>query len=206
MSAPYLGDFDTGVIVRTMWSTYGANGASITRATNGTISVYKDNSVTQSTDGITDTEDFDALTGIHALNVDLSSNGSFYSAGANFTVVLSAATIDGQVVNAVLAHFSIRNRYNVPSDLGTTAKAAVNAEVLDVLNTDTFAEPGQEAPGATITLAKKISYLYKAFRNRMTQDATTQKLYADDTTTVDQKATVSDNGTVFDRGELGTGP
>jgi hypothetical protein len=206
MSAPYLGDFDTGVTVRTMWSSYGADGASITRATNGTISVYKNNGVTQSTSGVTDTEDFDGLTGIHALDIDLSSDGSFYAAGNNFTVVLSAATIDGKTVNAVLAHFSIRNRYNVPSALGTTAKADVNAEVLDVLNTDTFAEPGQEAPGATVTLQKKISYLYKAFRNRMTQDATTQKLYADDGTTVDQKATVSDNGTTFDRGEIGTGP
>ena len=84
--------------------------------------------------------------------------------------------------------------------------AQVNTEVLDVLNTDTFAEPGQEAPGATVTLAKKIGYLYKAFRNKFTQDATTAKLYADDGTTVDQKSTVSDDATTFTRGEMGTGP
>lgn len=90
--------------------------------------------------------------------------------------------------------------------LATQAKADVNTEVLDVLNTDTFAEPGQEAPGATVSLVKKIGYLYKFLRNKITQDATTLKVYADDASTVDQKATVSDDGTTYTRGEIGTGP
>lgn len=84
--------------------------------------------------------------------------------------------------------------------------AQVNTEVLDVLNVDTFAEPGQEAPAATTTLVKKIGYLYKFLRNKITQDATTLKVYADDGSTVDQKATVSDDATTFTRGEIGTGP
>jgi hypothetical protein len=84
--------------------------------------------------------------------------------------------------------------------------AQVNTELLDVLNTDTFAEPGQEAPPATTTLAKKLGYLYKAFRNKLTQTSTTLSVFADDGSTVDQKATVSDDGTTYTRGELGTGP
>lgn len=203
---PYLGDFAAGATVHHIWSTQGADGASITRAVNGTISVYKNNGVTQSVSGITDTEDFDALTGIHALNVDLSSDGTFYSAGANFSIVLSGATIDGKSVNAVLGHFSISNRTHIPQSLSTQAKADVKAEVVTALNVDTYAEPGQGAPAATLSLVGKINYLFKAWRNRTTQDATTQKLYADDATTVDQKATVSDNGTTFDRGEIATGP
>lgn len=110
MSAAHLGDFRTGKTVHFLWASCDANGASITRATNGTVSVYKDNGATQSTTGVTDTEDFDSLTGIHACTIDLSADGTFYSAGSNFIVVLSAATIDGQTVNAVLAHFSIENR------------------------------------------------------------------------------------------------
>jgi hypothetical protein len=92
------------------------------------------------------------------------------------------------------------------SRLATQAKADVNAEVVDGLNIDTYAEPGQEAPGATVSLAKKISYLYKAFRNKITQTAVTMSLYADDASTVDQKSTVSDDGTTFTRGEIGSGP
>lgn len=90
--------------------------------------------------------------------------------------------------------------------LNDISTAQVNAEVLDVLNTDTFAEPGQGTPGATVSLAAKIGYLYKAWRNRSTQTASQYTLYNDDATTVDQKATFSDDTTTADRGEVSTGP
>lgn len=90
--------------------------------------------------------------------------------------------------------------------LGATAKSDVNAEVLDVLNVDTFAEPGQEAPGATVSLVKKIGYLYKFLRNKKTQTSTTLSIYADDATTVDQKSTVADDGSTFTQGEVASGP
>lgn len=105
----YLGDYVEDDTVYFLWSTNDADGASITRATDGTVSVYKDNGTTQSTAGITDTEDFDSLTGVHACTIDLSAD-AFYATGSDYAVVLSAATIDGQTVNAVLAHFSIENR------------------------------------------------------------------------------------------------
>lgn len=90
--------------------------------------------------------------------------------------------------------------------LGATAKSDVNAEVLDVLNVDTHAEPGQEAPGATITWGKKLDYVYKFLRNKVTQTSTTLSVFADDAVTVDQKAAVSDNGTTYTRGEIASGP
>lgn len=90
--------------------------------------------------------------------------------------------------------------------LNNISAAQVNAEVVDALNTDTYAEPGQGAPAATASIAAKLGYLYKAWRNRTTQTATTYSLYADDATTVDQKATVSDDATTFSRTEVTTGP
>jgi hypothetical protein len=89
------------------------------------------------------------------------------------------------------------------SSRSTLTAAAVNTEVVDALNVDTYAEPGSGAPGATISLAQKIGYLYKAFRNKVTQTSTEYKLFADDEATVHQKATVSDDGTTFTRGEVG---
>ena len=89
------------------------------------------------------------------------------------------------------------------SSRSTLTAAAVNAEVVDALNVDTYAEPGSGAPGTTISLAQKIGYLYKAFRNKVTQTSTEYKLFADDESTVHQKATVSDDGTTFTRGEVG---
>ena len=90
--------------------------------------------------------------------------------------------------------------------LNNLSASQVNAEVVDALNVDTYAEPGQGAPAATVSLAAKIGYLYKAWRNKKTQTAVTRSLYNDAGDTVDQKATDSDDGTTFTKGELGTGP
>ena len=106
----YRGDFNLGATVRFMWNTFAIAGESITRASNGTISVYKNGNTAQSTAGVTDTEDFDGLTGVHYVAIDTSADGTFYSTGSDFSVVLSGATVDGKSINAVLAEFSIENR------------------------------------------------------------------------------------------------
>ena len=110
----YLGDFAANATVDFKWNTNTSAGASVTRATNGNIRIYKANSATQRTsaNGITDTEDFDSLTGVHHLRIDTADNtdAGFYAAGSDYQVVLEGAVIDGQTVNAVLAHFSIANR------------------------------------------------------------------------------------------------
>lgn len=124
----YHGDFTAGTIVHIPWASFGADGASITRATNGTISVYKNAGTTQTTTGVTDTEDFDAVTGIHWVTVDTSADGTFYAAGNNFTVVLSGATIDGKTVNAVLGTFSIEYRKLVAVPSAATISSTVWAE------------------------------------------------------------------------------
>lgn len=109
-----LGDFRTGATVRLMWNTNAVAGESITRATNGSIRIYKNGSTTERTSsaGITDTEDFDTLTGVHHLSIDLSDNtdAGFYASGNDYFVVLQGATIDGKSINAELASFSIENR------------------------------------------------------------------------------------------------
>lgn len=92
------------------------------------------------------------------------------------------------------------------SALAADALAEIKTQVTDALNVDTYAEIGQETPAATQTIRKMLGFLYKAWRNRATQTATTYSLYNDDATTVAQKATVSDDATTFDKGEIVTGP
>lgn len=117
----YLGDIALSQILYFGWNSNAVAGGSITRATNGTISVYKADGLTQSTSGITDTEDFDGLTGVHWVKIDTSADGTFYATGNDFNVVLSAATIDGVTINAVLATFSINNRSGLrPTTAGRT--------------------------------------------------------------------------------------
>jgi len=91
----------------------------------------------------------------------------------------------------------------IASDLVITASDIV---LIQSLLDDARTEPAQGTPPVNPDLATKVDYLYKAWRNRSTQTATTYSLYADDATTVDHKATVSDNGTTADKGEVATGP
>lgn len=124
----YLGDYKEDSTLYFCWNTNDKNGASITRATNGIIKVYKDDSTGESTAGITDTEDFDGLTGVHNCKIDLSSD-AFYAKGHDYLVVLAGATIDGETVNAVLAMFSIENRFAGSLLFKKAAKLLVNKAI-----------------------------------------------------------------------------
>jgi len=84
------------------------------------------------------------------------------------------------------------------SPLATPAQ--VNAQVLDVLSVDTFAELSAP-PAATSSLKDKITWLFMYARNKVTQTALARTLYRDDTTTVAGTSTTSDNGTTFTKGE-----
>ncbi|MCK4521365.1 MAG: hypothetical protein KAU20_02240 [Nanoarchaeota archaeon] len=106
----FVGDFKEDGAVHFKWSTADQNGASITRSTQGTVKVYKDNNTAQSsTSGITDTKDFHALTGIHACTIDLSSD-AFYAHGHNYTVICQDMVVDTKAVSDVIGQFSIENR------------------------------------------------------------------------------------------------
>lgn len=80
------------------------------------------------------------------------------------------------------------------------------AAVYDSLILGSLAQPGQGAPPAATDPFTMIAYLFKGFRNRVQATTTAYKLYNDDATTVDQKATVSDDGTTFERTEIVSGP
>ncbi len=84
--------------------------------------------------------------------------------------------------------------------------AQVNTQVLDVFTVDTFAEPTKGLPPATTTLANKIGFNYKAWRNRSTSTSSVYSLYNDDATTVDHDAAVSDDTTTAERSEMTDGP
>ena len=158
----YLGNYAAGATIDFLWSSNDGSGASITRGTNGTISVYKGNGTTQSTAGVTDDEDFDSLTGIHHVRITTGSDGSFYAGGNDFAVVLSGATIDGKAVNAVLAHFSLQNRYpavaDVQSGLATssalsTVAGYVDTEVAAIKAKTDLIPASPAAVGSAMTLA-----------------------------------------------------
>jgi len=130
--------------------------------------------------------------------------GQIAAAFKQFFDVASPTGTMKAITNVVTA----TNLTNAPTagDLTAAMKTSVNTEVVDALNVDTYAEPGQGAPPATATLAAKINYIFKAWRNKKTQTSTQFSLFNDDAATVDQKATISDDTVTTTFGEVVTGP
>jgi hypothetical protein len=118
-----LGDFDLSTVVYGKFTTYQpSTGAAFALGGSAALSVYKDNSLTQSTTGVTLTVSFDSVTGLNHFAIDTSADGTFYSAGSFFDIVLTTGTVDGvSVVGAVVASFSIRkNSALKPATAGRT--------------------------------------------------------------------------------------
>ena len=92
----HLGDFNTGSVVYDKFSTIQpSTGAPFTLAGSPVLSVYKDNSTTESVAGVSLTPDFDGRTGLNHIAIDTGADGTFYSSGSFFTLVLTAGTVDG---------------------------------------------------------------------------------------------------------------
>lgn len=202
----YFGDFAEDATVYIPFNTFSSDDPSasvtITNLADADIMVHKDGGLTQiATDGATVTIDFDSITGNHLVTIDTSVHAD-YSTGSDYMVRIEGTTVDGATINAWIGSFSIENRY----EGNNISTANVNTEVSDVIKTDTYTLPGQEAPPATPTLEEAIMWLYKVMRNRTTQTATQWSLMADDESTVDAKATVSDDGTTAIKQEIVTGP
>lgn len=109
----YLGDYaEDYATLNFKFSTHKADGTPIALAGTPEISVYKANGTTQSTAGITLSTDFDGVTGLNNVLIDLSAD-AFYAVANDYQVVITTGTVDSvSVVGTVLAHFSIENRFN----------------------------------------------------------------------------------------------
>ncbi len=142
------------------------------------------------------------------------------ASGVRGAVGLASANLDTQLA-AIAGYIDTEvGAIKTQTDKFTFTGGLVQADVQDwkgatapAMTGDAYAaltgaqsEPGQGAPAVNAPPLTKLAFLYKAWRNKKTQTASTLSLFADDATTVDQKATVSDDGTTFTSGEIASGP
>lgn len=85
------------------------------------------------------------------------------------------------------------------TNLNDLSAAEVNAEVVDALNVDTYAEP-TGVPGATVSLSTKLGYLYMALRNKITITST-KKTFYDDSDAAEWEKDLSDDGSTYTESE-----
>ena len=86
------------------------------------------------------------------------------------------------------------------AELDAAGLSAINAQVVDALSIDTYAEL-TSPPAATSSLKDKITWLFMMLRNKVTQTSSERKLFADDGSTVVGTESVSDDGTTYTKGE-----
>lgn len=108
-SAQSVGDFAPGSTIDCKFGTVRpTTGESFSLAGSPAVAVYKDNSTTESTSGVTLTADFDSRTGLNHVRITTASDGTFYSAGSTFDVVITSGTVDGvNVASQPVCTFSL---------------------------------------------------------------------------------------------------
>ena len=113
MSGFLLDTYPASTVIKALFHTYNTAGASVTATglANTDVEIYKDGGTTQrNTDaGVTVDDDFDAITGIHQISIDLGDNtdSGFFAAGSQYNVVVALITVDTQTVSFVLGSFRI---------------------------------------------------------------------------------------------------
>ena len=137
--------------------------------------------------------------------------------GANTTTPLTAAQVNTEVDNALNTAIpgtptanSINERLAALDDLlqaaggGDAAAIKTAADAIKaLLDTTVMAERASGAPPATPAgLVEAVMYMYMALRNGLVATATERRI-RNDAGTVIAKATMSDDATTFDAGELG---
>ena len=108
----YVGDFAPGQTVYVWFDTSDMTGAGATLSGSPVVRVYKNASDVEDDSGIVLTADFDSKTGLGHVSIDTSADGTFFSTGADFAVVITVGTVDGvSIAPKVLAQFSLANRH-----------------------------------------------------------------------------------------------
>jgi hypothetical protein len=121
-----LGDRLPGQIIDFKFTTVDGTGLPTTLAGSPVVSVYKNNSTTQSTSGVTLTVDFDSITGLNHVRIDTSADATFYAAGNDFQAVITTGTVGGiSVVGYELKDFSLAYR-TVAVRLGAFVGSGLN--------------------------------------------------------------------------------
>lgn len=126
-----LGDFVAGSMIDFKFTTVQpSTGAPFDLAGTPALSVYKDNSTTQSTTGITLTAPFDTVTGLNHCRIDTSADGTFYSADSHFDVVITTGTVDSvSAVGFVVGRFTLAKVSALrPTTAGRTLDVSAGGE------------------------------------------------------------------------------
>lgn len=124
----YLGDFTLSGSVDYYFTTITTAGVA-SALSGGSVVVYRNNDSVETTSGITLTASFDSRTGLNHVGIDLS-QGTVYTAGANFSAVLAVGTVNSvSLAGYRLCSWSIQNRHHNPTAGTITVAGSVTSPI-----------------------------------------------------------------------------
>lgn len=122
--AEYIGDFPEDVNVVKIWQATSITGGSVMPDSNGTITILRIIDGITITAGITNSA---IDTGFYKCVVDTSSDSN-YATGYDYEIWTHDANVDGELINAEIAQFSIHNRF----DNGKTGYSLSGAQTFNL--------------------------------------------------------------------------
>lgn len=118
-----LGDYPVNATVDFHFTTHAADGTP-TALSAGAVQAYKTNSATPTSSGLTIDLNFNSVTGLNHVRVTTASDTTFYAAGCDISVIISAGTVGGvSAVGYVVGRFSLGR-----TQLGTAGLDSVVVE------------------------------------------------------------------------------
>ena len=106
----YQGDLAEDALLYFNFTSRTTTGVPTVLAGSPVLSVYKDDSTTQSTAGVALVVSLDSVVGLNNVKIDTSAD-AFYATGIDYTVVITTGTVGGvSVVGETVGTFSIENR------------------------------------------------------------------------------------------------
>ena len=164
---------------------------------NPTYRIYEDETAVPILTGTMAILDDVNTTGFYTERIECSAANGFEN-GKSYTIFIRAV-VDSDPGGITFGFRAL----TAPNNLSA---AQVKGKMVDGLNGDTYALPGQGALPAIASIAAMITYLYKFARNKITQTDDIARVYDDAGATTDHKANVTDDGTIYTRGKFGSGP
>lgn len=117
-----VGDYAVGSVVYFDFTTMSPTTGIPVALVGATVKVYKNDSATPSTAGVVLTGSVNGLLGLNSVKIDTAADGTFYATGSDFTVVITAGTINNaSAAGRVIGKFSLANRSALrPTTAGRT--------------------------------------------------------------------------------------
>ena len=164
----YIGDYiEDFATLNFKFTSRNSSAVPTTLAGSPVIKVYKANATgTETATGVTLTVDFDGVTGLNNVLIDLSSD-AFYAIGNDYNIVITTGTVGGvSVVGEVVGQFSIGNRFAGPTavenrqemDANSTQFAAIRAKT-DQIGSITVTYSSPVAANGRFSITGGDSYL-----------------------------------------------